>query len=66
VNVVVNGNNVIAEDILFVEPYWNIGPEYNTTVPVTPLIARFEPSPTGMLNVHTPNCMDAEPLIETP
>jgi hypothetical protein len=66
VNVVVNGNNVIAEDILLFEPYWNIGPEYNTTLPATPLIARLVACAAGMLNVHTPNCMDAVPLMLTP
>jgi hypothetical protein len=66
VNVVVKGISVIAVDILFVEPYWNIGPEYNTTLPDTPLIARLVACAAGILNVHTPNCMVAVPLIETP
>jgi hypothetical protein len=67
VNVVVKGISVIAEDILFVLPYWKIGPEYNTTLPATPLIARLVGRiASGMLNVHTPNCMVAEPLMETP
>jgi hypothetical protein len=64
--VVSSGINVIAEDILSQVPYWKIGPEYNTTFPATPLIARLVACAAGTLNVHTPNCMVAVPLIETP
>jgi hypothetical protein len=66
VNVVSNGTNVIAVEILSVLPYWNIGLEYNTVFPATPLIARLVACAAGMLNVHTPNCILAVPLIETP
>ena len=54
-NVVVNGTNVIAVDILLVEPYWNIGLEYSTILVAVPLMARLVACATGMLNVHTPN-----------
>jgi hypothetical protein len=66
VNVVSKGISVIAVDILSVVPYWKTGIVYNTVLPATPLIARLVACAAGMLNVHTPNCILAVPLIVTP